>query len=280
MMKNLALIALASMLVLAGCNDGNKPQTDGQNSPGGQSATPGTNNQPAQTPVSRDARAVLDRLQQAGDKYPTIKTNIVLTTREPALGDTETRTGWIAYQAQTARAAAMFRIAFLTLRQGQGAKIDEKIDYAFDGNWFTVLKHNLKQMTKYQVVPDGEQVESLKLGKGPFPVPFGQKTEDVLKRFNVSLVPAAKDDPANTDHLAMTPTEAEKDQAGFAKLDMWVDRSKNLPVKLISVEKNKTETTAVFSDIQTGQAVDQGLFQIAKPPGYEISVEPYSKPRK
>ena len=69
----------------------------------------------------------------------------------------------------------LLRIAFETLRQGAGRKIRAKVDYAFDGQWFTVAKHRIRQMTRYQVAVKGEHVEPMRLGKGPFPLPFGAR---------------------------------------------------------------------------------------------------------
>ena len=60
------------------------------------------------------------------------------------------------------------------------------MDWAFDGQFLTEVKHRIKQQTRYQLAAEGQKIEPMRLGKGPFPLPFGQKVEEVVKYFDVT----------------------------------------------------------------------------------------------
>ena len=47
-----------------------------------------------------------------------------------------------------------------------------------------------------QVAEAGQKVNPFEIGRGPFPLPFGQKTADVLKNFDVSTRPPQAGDLA------------------------------------------------------------------------------------
>ena len=81
----------------------------------------------------------------------------------------------------------------------------------------------------------GEKMNLLKLGEGPFPLPIGQKKEDVKKLFDVTLVPPAKTDAADladTIHLRLTPKEGTRFARKFGAIDIWVSRKSNFPIRI------------------------------------------------
>jgi outer membrane lipoprotein-sorting protein len=225
----------------------------------------------APSPAAMEA---LKAMEAAGEKYKTIRAGIDYNVDMAQTGDQERRTGYVAYKAAGQKEPAKFRISFDTLRLGEGAVTKDQLDYVFDGQWLTVAKHRIKQMTRYQVAAPGEKVEPMRLGKGPFPVPFGQKADDVLTHFEVTTRDARKSDPPKTTYLKMLPRRERQQELSSKQVEMWVDVSTGLPAKIVSLDKNENITTVVFTDIKTGADVDPKLFTAERPAGWEYVVKP------
>lgn len=243
------------------------------------SATPATittATAPAPTAGAAEMKILKD-LEAAGDKYHTIKADLDYQIVNPVLGDSEQRTGWVAYSKGDKKTPTRFRVSFETLKLGAGAKTKEKVDYAFDGQWLTVAKHKIKNITLYQLAAEGEKVEALKIGKGPFPLPFGQSAAEMVKYFNPTTRPPVDSDPKNTIYLRLTTRPEHLRDLPTTRMEMWIDAKTNLPVKLKSRDKNRNTTTVSFKDIQTNKAVDEDVFRVQRPIGYEVIRRPLSK---
>jgi hypothetical protein len=161
------------------------------------------------------------------------------------------------------RHPADLRWVLKTLEEAYGQPVD--IEYAFDGAWFTVAKHKLKQMTRYQAAAEGERVNPLKLGRGPFPLPLGQKAEEVIRHFHVTTRPPRASDPNHTDYLYLRTRDRYVDQMAFRSVQMWVDRKTNLPAKIRSRDKSRKRITVTFSDLATGVKLSDEVFHIPRP---------------
>ncbi len=219
-------------------------------------------------------RKLLVQQEEAGRKYPAIRADVDFEVVNPKLGDSETRTGWIAYHRGNEKESAKFRVHFDTLRQGKGRTVKDQLDYAFDGRWLTVVKHRIKQITRYEMVPKGEKGQSLRLGKGPFPLPFGQEVDDVMKFF----VPTTRDlrdgEPKDTDYLKLVPRPEYLDSMNFTRLEMWLSRKRFLPVKIISRDKSKNITTVTLKNIKTPKSFPDKMFLLPRKAGWTYTVKP------
>jgi outer membrane lipoprotein-sorting protein len=220
---------------------------------------------------------LLKALELAGEKSPVLRADTEFTVYDKMTEDTELRGGWVVYAKDTDELPKRFRISFETLKQGDGPKILNVVDYAFDGQWLIVAKRALKHMDKYQIAGPTEKIDAMKLGKGPFPMPFGQKSDDMLKYFDIKIVAPAGGDPKNTVHLHMDTKPKFAGELAFTSIDEWIDLEQNLPVKIVTTEKTKKVTTVVFTKIRTEDKVDDKLFSIPKPDGWELNVEPLKK---
>lgn len=238
----------------------------------------------AQTPASMPATApaapspavmkILADLEKAGEANRTIQSEIVYEVVDRLTGDKEHRTGGVYYQRETEQESAKFRVTFNTLRQGDGPNKADKVDYAFDGEYLSVAKERIKNLTRYQVAAPGQRVQTMRLGKGPFPLPFGQKADDVLEHFEVvTRAPAAGDIP-NSDYLKLTPREAHRQDVSIVWLEMWVDRSTHLPVKIVNRDKDKKTTTVVFRKIRANERLTPQVFHMDRPAGWTYEVKP------
>jgi hypothetical protein len=229
--------------------------------------------QTAASDVSPEARAVLDQLQAAGETYTSLRAEILYGVENRLTGDVEMRTGWVAYQDATEQTPTKFRVSFQTLQLGEGQPAETKVDYIFDGHWLIIAKHAIQSMTRIQIAAEGEQIEPLNIGKGPFPVPFGQNAAEVVRLLEVTLLPPAEGDPPASDHLLLVPRAEHKHAMNFTRLDLWVDRQRHLPVKIITRDASKNRTSVLFETIQTNAELRDDWFSMEKPAGWSLSVE-------
>ncbi len=244
---------------------------------------PASASQPASAPTTAPATRpatdpaamkILNDLETAGEKYKTIKANIVFREVDRMLGESKQHTGWVAYQKSAGKSPTMFRITFETLKLGNGPVSKSKVDYAFDGKFFTVAKHGIKDMMRKQIAAEGEDIQPLKLGTGPFPIPFGQKAADVTRRFEVTTRPSQKTDPKNTRYLKLVPRRKYRKEISFKRAEMWIDTKTQLPVKLVSRDKKKMITTVTFDKLQTNVKIDaKKMFHIPRPAGWTYKIE-------
>ncbi|MBN1943324.1 MAG: outer membrane lipoprotein carrier protein LolA [Phycisphaerae bacterium] len=228
---------------------------------------------PVANPTDAPARAILDRLEKAGDAFTTLRTDIRYEVVNRMTGEKEQRTGWAAYQKETKDQPAKFRVNFQTLRLEEGPETRNQVDYVFDGRFVTKDQYNTKTRTQWQVAAEGEKIEPLKIGKGPFPVPFGQKTNDVLALLQARTRNPDPSDPPDTDYLKLTPLPGKEKDVNFNRLEMWISRKTDLPVKLIARDENENIKTVTFTNTKTDAKIDPKLFNVPKPAGFELIVQ-------
>src|SRR5262249_30254951 len=131
---------------------------------------------------------------------------------------------------------------------------EDKTWFMFDGEWLIEKSDKTHQVKKKQLVPAGQKIDVFKLGKGPFPMPFGQSRQDMLVHFTITRAPAAKDDPPNTDHLVATPKSGSGELERFKVLHFYIDRKLDLPVLIAGEQKpqngDETLTRARFENVE------------------------------
>jgi len=151
--------------------------------------------------------------------------------------------------------------------------------YLFDGRWLYQVLERIKQITKQEVVRPGERVDFFDLEKAPFPLPFGQKKDTIQRNFDVALVPPAKGDPPDTDHLVCTPKPESHLYREYNKLEFFVDKHVHLPRRVVvTKDEALVINTADFADL-SAESINAGVGakDFAKPKawrGYEEIVEP------
>jgi len=227
----------------------------------------------ATAPVSPAVMKILNRLEEAGLKYPNIVADIDYVMDRLQTGEREQRTGTVSYRAAAKGSPAKFRIGFKTLRYGKGRPTRRVVDYAFDGEWFTTRKEKIKEMVRYQT-PPGQRASTLRLGKGPFPVPFGQRAADVIRYFQPSTRPATAKDPKNADYLKLLTRRLHRRELTLVWVEMWVDRSTGLPVRIVTEDRSENRTDVTFKNVKTPKSIADKVFHLPRPgAGWEYRVE-------
>jgi len=278
----LASAVAAAAIVLAGLFAIAPAGAADANAPAAASTTPSapakTTSAPAEA-VSEEVMNILRELEAAGDKYRTIRAGLDYEVVNLTLGDSEKRTGWVAYsKGDDDKTPTRFRVTFEKCKLGVGAESNELVDYATsDGQWLTVVKHKIKNITLYQLAAEGQKVDLWRIGKGLFPLPFGQKAADMVKYFIPSTRPPVQSDPNGTIYLRLLTRPQYDEELPTTRMEMWIDAKTYLPVRLKNRDKNKAVTTVTFKDITTNKAVDEGVFRIPHPFGYEVIRRPFDR---
>ncbi|MBS3734088.1 MAG: outer membrane lipoprotein carrier protein LolA [Phycisphaerae bacterium] len=251
-------------------------ESDATSRPTTRAATQPTS-RPTTRPTSRPAPAaiaILQALERAGKEHTAIRAEVFYRVTNLTMGDTETRTGWVAYRRAVEdddeRRPTQFRVHFDTVQLDAGPKTERQVDFAFDGRRLSIARHRIEQMTRYRLGQAGRQ--PMTLGKGPFPLPFGQRVEDMLKHFNVTTRPA-RGRLSHTKYLKLIPREEHKQQLNVASVEMWVDAETFLPVKIDTADKKNNHTLVVFRKVQTDADLSDELFTLPTPAGWRETVE-------
>jgi hypothetical protein len=184
----------------------------------------------------------LDVLAARGQTLDSFVADVKLTEKDESTQLESARVGKVWYQ-RLADGGARIRVSF-TSRSDDGGKHTKvnPLDYVLDKGWLLERDHTKKIQIRRQVMKPGEKANLLKLGEGPFPLPIGQKTEDVKKQFAVTLAKPTKDDPAGTTHVVLRPREGTQLKRRFSLIDVYVDPKTQMPAKIDTLDNKETTT--------------------------------------
>src|SRR4029450_10860513 len=98
-------------------------------------------------------------------------------------GDTTTLSGKAWFQ-NLGEGNGRMRILFDKKVKGERAVSGFKLEYTLDKGWLIERDVAKKLQVERQVLKEGQKMNLLKLGEGPFPLPVGQERSEVLKMFD------------------------------------------------------------------------------------------------
>ena len=234
--------------------------------------------------VSREAVEVLQMLEQRGETLRDFSGGLRYTAYKVRSAEEEVRTGVVKYLKEDGVTKFAILLDTFIPEGAPPKKIDQEI--VFEGRWLiTRIGGDKRIFRKEELAPPGEKANPLKLGEGPLPLPIGQKTEDIVRDFKVEVVPAnVKLDPKTggqpTVHLRLVPRDLKprnNKPFGFVQADLWVDRQRELPLR---VAREKPDGNVDTIDILQPQ-INTGKVIIKVPPtpaagtGWDIAIVPY-----
>lgn len=227
---------------------------------------------------------LLDRLERSAADLRGFKTDIRYVKVSDLLGRKEIRQGELIYELDGE--AKRFAILFDRLQVGR--RLEQRLKhYVFDGRWLVEIDHDKKQFIKREVVEPGAELDPLKLGEGPFPLPVGQAKDEVLARFEVSLIDVPDDGPLagleNVDGVLLVPRPHAREADEFERVELFYDRATSLPVGIRAVEVNGDEKIVLLEnairnpDLSPEDAAKLS-FETPDPSEWKIDVRPWSGP--
>ncbi len=137
--------------------------------------------------------------------------------------------------------------------------------YLFDGRWLYQAVERISQITKQEVAGTDGEFDLFDLEKAPFPLPFGQKKETILRNFNVTLSTRSPLDPADSDHLICKPKPDSRLRRKYDRLDLFVHRTIHLPTRIVVTKNSGLEVnTADFPGLSE-KSINVGVKEIERP---------------
>ncbi len=210
----------------------------------------------ASRPAAEDGvDRILETLERRGDTVEDLSCNLTLEIDDKVVFEKQTKHGKLLFRRE--RPSALFRVDFHKLIEGDGVvKHRGHAEWhIFDGHWYTEARESTRTVIKRRIVREGETFDPFEVGSSPFPLPFGQKKADILKNFAVELVPPAKGDPPESDHLKCVPRAGSRYADDYSELHFHISREKELPVRVVTHQKKERKTlTATFKRIETNKA--------------------------
>ncbi len=249
----------AAMMMLAGCAMAQPAPSSAPTPPPASAPVSTSTTQPHDASID----TVLDALDARGKQLTDMVANVKLSEADTALGLSSTRVGkmWLQRRSPT---DARIRVSF-DKKVTNDKSVDEKIDYVLDGPWLTERNYRKRTNIRRQVLRPGEKLDLFKLGEGPFPLPMGQSREGVYKQFDVKQIPPAKNDPAGTVHLQLTPKSGTKLARKFSSIGIFVDTQQKMPVRIETLDPNEsTMQTTELTEISTNVALKDKDFELEK----------------
>lgn len=204
---------------------------------------------------------VLDALDARGQGLNSFTTDVKLAETDSATGDGSVRSGKVWYEAG---ANPRIRVTF-DKREANKKITEDKVEYLLSGSDLIDRTYRTKTEVTRHVLKPGEKLNLLKLGEGPFPLPIGQKKEDVHANFEVRKVEPKKDDPAQTVHLLLTPKPDTRFAKRFAGIDVWVDLKDHMPRRIETLDANQsTVRTTDLTNVQINIKLTDADFALPK----------------
>lgn len=206
-----------------------------------------------------------------------------LTWQQRYIYDTEedavTKRGRICYQQTDP--VARFLIEFNEKISGSGRRDKLQERHLFDGCWYVELNSRTKTVVRREIRRPDNPGDPYKVGRGVFPLPFGQKKDDILREFGVEFVEPVPRDPPASDHLRLTPLAQTQTGQTYKRLDFWISREGStvgLPIKVRVAKKDGTgkvnsQITIAFDEVELNPGLSNSVFEIKKPPGYHEEIE-------
>ncbi len=240
-------------------------------------ASVGASNQPASKPTSTQGAPVavdptvekiLDRLEKRGDGVNSLTSKLQAEFFDVIAEDKQIKQGRIWFRRDQPN--PKFKVIYDKSIYAD-YEVADVHEYLFDGRWLTEKHDKSKSLVHREIVAEGEKIDPFRIGKGPFPLPFGQKKADIIENFTVSLAPRSPKDPPGTDHLRLIPHKGSSMAERYVEIHFYVDQKIDLPVRVVAHQHRPGSSevdeivTVGFKDIDINPKVDDSTLMIIKP---------------
>ena len=233
------------------------------------------------------AEELLTALETADQDLNTLQAGIRYTRRMLLQGDEQTRQGALYFERNAADGTRTFAVHFEVLYVNDRRDTDEQ-QWIFDGEWLIERRPKEKQYVARQIAPPGEDLDPLRLGEGPLPIPIGQRAADVLARYSAELVNpftgiesesgAVKEFVDDTWQLKLTPHESMRDDDEFREIRLWYDRDTLLPRLAKTLNRSGDESFVQLVNLRRNAEIRDDPFNIEPPAeddGWDVQIKEF-----
>ncbi len=249
-------------------------------------------------PAFESAGALLEALERSTDDLRALWCQVVYDRRFILQGDTQIRIGTIAFaqrpETEETPRERRFAVRFDLLILGDEQREDRQ-EFAFDGRWIVERRFDDKVFVKRELAPEGQSFDPLELGKGPLPLPVGQRRDAIEARYTAALAEASEgfdeEDPTddgyaafvrNAVQLVLIPrADAPDADERFREIRLWYGHSDAsaalLPMLARTVDRSGDVVFVQLVGVRTGEALpDEVTINLSPPPantGWDVQIE-------
>ncbi len=227
---------------------------------------------PAAAEAPATAEELLSRLEEADADLETLTAEVLYGKTNLLVGEEQRRLGRLYFRQGEAEGDAaepqrQFAIEFTTLYIDDRRE-EERRSFIFDGRWLVekLPDDRPPQMFKREIVPPGESFDPLAIGEGPFPIPIGQKREEILRHYTAELVPPGEGSlEEHTYHIHLERRPQAEDLLDVETLDLWYLRTNLLPVRAVAIDEAGNETKVTLAQIERNVEIGAEHFDTTAP---------------
>ena len=263
----LTSMAVAMLLIAGACTSAATGQS-------AQTAAGSPTTGPAALTKDSSIDELLDALDRAGTDLQSLKATVVLNDIDDVTGDSTSRPGEVLLQrdGEVVKFRAVFKGVIVELPNGKTGLREERKEYVLrDGE---LIDRNYKTRTEVRrkLPPQEGKRDLLKLGEGPFPLPIGQRAEDVHRQFAVVEVDPADEEQnmfgveaaPNTRRLRLTPKPGTPLAKSFSWIEIDVSLEDGMPRKVITLnpEGNAARVTDFVRKPEVNKPIPADAFDL------------------
>jgi|GEM_PF-317652 len=227
---------------------------------------------------------LLDALGQATNGLRDFQASVIYDRLDAITEDRERRVGRIVFE-QSETATRRFAIAFDQFIDAAGHASPQSQRFTFADGWLVEFDDTRHQCIERQLVPPGRNLDPLRLGEGPMPLPIGQNSDDVRRRFGVSLAPPPEvpllKKLQNVQGLLLIPRKGSGIEEDFEQVCVWYDLHTLAPVGVVARLKGGDTKTVLLRDVVVNGGLDEtskSMLRTTVPEGWQRDVRPWKKP--
>lgn len=215
----------------------------------------------AQPKKFESPEAMLSALEIAGDTISTFRANVIYDRVDAVSENRERRTGQIVLaQIAGQLKSRILAIMFDQLIDASGHATTERQRFVFSGGWLFEFDDQRHQLIARELVAPGEQLDPLRIGEGPIPIPIGQKKGEVLQRFEVKFAGQPAEPLLkrleNIQGLALHPKQNAGVDPDLGDICVWYDLATLMPVAVKATTKGGDEKILLLTKIEVNKALD------------------------
>ncbi len=219
---------------------------------------------------------ILEKLDQATKDLKTYQARIdYLFIQDPELLDSRTlRKGNLLYKKQEKQ--SLLRINFDTISYDDGEQLNRKEQYIFDGVWLVKIDYHLKNIDRYEISEPQKPVEVFEYIGDYLPIIGFSDSNSLSDDFNIEII-EKDEEPANTTHLALFPKKTTEYGKEYKKIEIFIDKTTNLPVQIVSVEKEGNVHKIALNKAIIDKKIENTVFKVAKPDNFSENIHSKEK---
>ena len=205
--------------------------------------------------------AMLSALEKAGDNIRSLRANVIYDRVDAVSENRERRTGQIVLTQDSQQLKSRtLAIMFDQFIDASGHASPQTQRFVFHGGWLFEFDDARHQLIARELVAPGEQLDPLRIGEGPVPIPIGQKKDEVLSRFEVQLAPLPEQPLlkrlVNIQGLVMRPKLNAGVDPDLAEIYVWYDLDTLMPVAVAATTKGGDQKILLLAKIELNKELD------------------------